>query len=54
MAERRLAGTSLVQIGRELAVRPNQLRAWTMALLAAGTPGRALPGETLEQESRRS
>jgi transposase len=53
MAERRAPGTSLPQIGRELAVRPSQLRAWAKTQPAAGTPGGAVPGETLEQENRR-
>jgi transposase len=53
MAERRAAGVSLAQIGRELAVRPDQLRAWAKDRRAAAAPGSAVPGETLEQENRR-
>ncbi len=53
MAERRAAGTSLAQIGRDLLVRPSQLRAWANAKPFAGTSGGAVPGETLKQENRR-
>jgi len=53
VAERRAAGATLTQVGRELDVRPDQLRAW--ARLARDENGMrgALPGETLEQENRR-
>jgi transposase len=53
MAERRAAGAPLSQIGRELDVRPDQLRAW--ARVERGTQGSdgRVPGETLEQENRR-
>ena len=51
-AERRAAGGTLTQVGRELDVRPDQLRAWIkQQRLASGTGG--LPGETVEQENRR-
>lgn len=53
MAERRAAGASVAQIGRELDVRPDLLRVWAKEHPAAIPPGRALPGETLEQENRR-
>jgi transposase len=53
VSERRAAGVPLSQIGRELDVRPDQLRAWAReARLASGT-GTAPPGETPEQELRR-
>jgi len=53
MAERRAAGVSVAQIGRELAVRPDLLRVWAKEQPAAAKPGGAVPGETLEQENRR-
>jgi transposase len=52
MLERRAAGASLAQIGRELDVRPDQLRAWAKEQPTAPRGG-AVPGETLEQENRR-
>ena len=53
MAERRAGGATLAQVGRELDVRPDQLREW--ARQAGADRGRdgAIPGETLEQENRR-
>ena len=52
-AKRRAAGGTLTQVGRELDVRPDQLRAWTKRHReASGTEG-AIPGETVEQENRR-
>ena len=52
-AERRAVGGTLTQVGRELEVRPDQLRAWTrQQRTASGTDG-GLPGETVEQENRR-
>ena len=51
VAERRALGASLTQIGRELDVRPDQLRAWAKQQ-RGGTSG-ALPGESVEQENRR-
>lgn len=53
VAERRAAGVSLAQIGRELDIRPDQLRAWARQQRDAGGGGAAVPGETLEQENRR-
>jgi transposase len=53
MAERRAAGASLAQIGRELEVRPDQLRAWAKERPASLPRDGAMPGETLEQENRR-
>ena len=50
-AERRAAGGTLTQVGRELDVRPDQLRAWTRRHGRA--TGAGIPGETLEQEARR-
>lgn len=52
-AERRAVGGTLTQVGRELDVRPDQLRAWTRQHRAAGGTRGALPGETVEQENRR-
>lgn len=49
--ERRAAGGTLTQVGRELDVRPDQLRAWTKR--HGRTTGAGLPGETVEQEMRR-
>lgn len=51
--ERRAAGGTLAQIGRELDVRPDQLRAWAPQQREAKAGGSGLPGETLEQENRR-
>ena len=53
VAARRADGASLTQIGRELEVRPDQLRAWTRVQREASREGSAPPGETLEQENRR-
>lgn len=50
-AERRAAGGTLTQVGRELDVRPDQLRAWSKRHREA--TGAGLPGETVEQENRR-
>jgi transposase len=52
-AERRAAGGSLTQVGRELDVRPDQLRAWAKRHREASGTDLAIPGETLEQENRR-
>jgi len=53
VAERRAAGATLAQVGRELDVRPDQLRAWARQQREARGQGSAVPGETLEQENRR-
>ena len=53
VAVRRADGASLTQIGRELEVRPDQLRAWTRLQREASGEGSAPAGETLEQENRR-
>lgn len=49
--ERRAAGGTLTQVGRELDVRPEQLRAWSK--WHGRKTGADLPGETVEQEMRR-
>jgi transposase len=51
VAERRAAGVSLAQVGRELDVRPDLLRAW--ATQHRRDPAGAIPGESVEQENRR-
>lgn len=53
VAERRAAGVPLAQVGRELDVRPDQLRAWARQLRRDGGAGSAMPAESLEQENRR-
>lgn len=54
VAERRAAGVTLAQMGRELDVRPDQLRAWAKQLRRdGGDTGAAILGESLEQENRR-
>ena len=47
-AERRAVGGSLTQVGRELDVRPDQLREWTRQQARAYGAGSGLPGETVE------
>ena len=49
-AERRALGVPLTQVGRELDVRPDQLREWAKQGRAPGDP---IPGESPEQEVRR-
>jgi transposase len=51
--ERRALGVTLAQIGRELDVRPDQLRAWTRQQQHERRAGAGMPGETTEQEVRR-
>ena len=51
-AERRAMGMSLTQVGRELDVRPDQLRAWTKQQRGAGIDA-IVPGESTDQEVRR-
>jgi transposase len=53
VAERRAHGVTLAQVGRELDVRPDQLRAWTEAERKRSGQGSAIPGESPEQEVRR-
>jgi transposase len=53
VAERRAVGATLAQVGRELDVRPDQLRAWARQQRDRHGVNPALPGETLEQENRR-
>ena len=53
VTERRATGATLAQIGRELDVRPDQLRAWARQQREAHGEGSAMPGETVEQENRR-
>jgi transposase len=53
VAERRALGVPLSQVGRELDVRPDQLRAWTRQLKRDDDTGAGFPGETAEQEVRR-
>jgi transposase len=53
LRERRAIGVSVTQIGRELDVRPDQLRAWAQQQERAGGSVRTGTGETLEQEVRR-
>lgn len=52
VAERRAVGVSLTQVGRELDVRPDQLRAWARLARDVGSDAR-IAGETVEQEIRR-
>jgi len=53
IVERRASGVPLTQIGRELDVRPDQLRAWVRASREGHSPDAVSPGESLEQEVRR-
>ena len=53
VAQRRAVGATLAQIGRELDVRPDQLRAWARQQRAAHGGGSTVPVETVEQENRR-
>ena len=53
VAERRALGVSLTQIGRELDVTANQLRAWTRQYAGESGVSAAKPGESMEQENRR-
>lgn len=49
-AERRAAGGTLAELGREFDLRPDQIRAWERQLREVGTDA---PIETPEQELRR-
>ena len=53
VVERRALGVPWSQIGRELDVRPDQLRAWVRQQHQDSGAGSGMPGETLEQENRR-
>jgi len=53
VAERRAMGVSLSQVGRELDVRPDQLRAWARQHGLGSATGSAVAGETVEQENMR-
>jgi len=53
VAERRAEGATLAQVGRELGVRPDQLRAWARQQQRERGVDAAVPGETMEQENRR-
>lgn len=53
IVDRRAEGATLTQIGRELDVRPDQLRAWVKATQGERGAGVAIPGESVEQEVRR-
>ena len=53
VAERRAAGATLAQVGRELDVRPDQLRAWARQQSRERGMESARPGESMEQENRR-
>ena len=52
VAERRARGDTLAQVGRELDVKPDQLRAWARQQRESAG-GAALPVESTEQEVRR-
>jgi transposase-like protein len=52
--ERRAMGVTLAQVGRELDVRPDRLRAWAREEQHRSGPGAAaIPGESPDQELRR-
>ena len=53
VAERRAMGVTLADVGQELDVRPDQLRAWTRQARTAPRSGGAGPGESIDQEVRR-
>ena len=53
VAARRADGVPLTQIGRELEVNPDQLRAWAREQSAAYGVAVGRPSETMEQENRR-
>ena len=52
VAERRALGMTLAQVGRELDVRPDQLRRWTRGQRHEIGARSSVPGETLEQGIR--
>ena len=53
VAERRALGMSAAQVGRELEVRPDQLRAWAREQARDARLGSRVAGESPEQELRR-
>ncbi|MGI8546376.1 MAG: transposase [Gemmatimonadaceae bacterium] len=53
VSERRAQGLTLAQVGRELDVRPEQLREWALAESGGGGHDAGRPGETIDQEVRR-
>lgn len=53
VVERRVQGVSLTQIGRELDVRPDQLRAWAKEERQRTGDESAIPGESVDEELRR-
>lgn len=53
LGERRAVGMTLSQVGRELGVRPDQLRRWAGEMADRGVVVHAGAGETPEQELRR-
>ena len=53
VAERRAVGVSLAQVGRELDVRPDVLRAWTRQQARDTGAAISTAGESVEQEVRR-
>ena len=53
VAARRAEGATLAQIGRELDVTADQLRAWMREQRRETDGGATIPGETAEQEVRR-
>lgn len=53
VAERRAEGETLAQVGRDLDVRPDQLRAWMRQQRREADDSAAMPGESMEQENRR-
>jgi transposase len=52
VAERRGSGETLAKVGRDLDVRPDQLRAWVRQAREEGN-GAQVTGESVEQENRR-
>ena len=53
VAERRALGVTAAQVGRELDVRPDQLRAWARQQAHGAVAGSPIAGESAEQEVRR-
>ena len=53
VAERRAEGATLAHVGRELDVRPDQLRAWARQQRRESGAEAVPLGESMEQENRR-